>query len=86
MSVNQDLRVPFESPRAVADIVRERRLELGLSRAELARYVAPSCQPSDIDMLESNPLLMPSWIRLRQLADALEVPVQELLPSSSGAK
>ncbi len=64
----------------VADILRARRLELGLSRAELARYVAPSCQPSDIDVLESHQMLMPSWIRLRQLADALEVPVADLLP------
>lgn len=69
-----------EQTQSVADIVRERRLELGLSRAELARYVAPNCQPSDIDLLESHKQLMPSWIRLRQLADALEVPVSDLLP------
>ena len=70
-----------ESTRTIADILRERRLELGLSRAELARYVAPNCQPSDIDALESHRMLMPSWIRLMQLADALEVPVAVLLPS-----
>ncbi len=69
-----------EQPQSIADIVRERRLELGLSRAELARYVAPNCQPSDIDVLESNKQLMPSWIRLQQLAQALEVPVEDLLP------
>ena len=66
----------------IADILRERRLELGLSSAELARYVAPSCLPSDIDVLESHRMLMPSWIRLKQLADALEVSVADLLPSA----
>jgi len=66
---------------AIADILRARRVELGLSRAELARAVSPSCQPSDIDILESHRMLMPSWIRLQQLADALEVPVADLLPS-----
>jgi transcriptional regulator with XRE-family HTH domain len=65
----------------IADLLRARRLELGLSRAELARYVAPSCQPSDIDLLESHRTLMPSWIRLQQLAEALEVPVEDLLPT-----
>ncbi len=76
---------PLESEAAptIADILRERRLELGLSRAELARSVAPSCQPSDIDVLESHRMLMPSWIRLKQLADALDIPVSDLLPCES---
>lgn len=69
-----------ETETSIADILRARRLELGLSRAELARYVAPSWQPSDIDLLESHRQLMPSWIRLRQLAEALEVSVEDLLP------
>jgi transcriptional regulator with XRE-family HTH domain len=64
----------------VAEILRAKRLELGLSRAELARYVGPSCQPSDIDLLESHSMLMPSWIRLQLLAEALEIPVEDLLP------
>jgi len=66
---------------AISDILRARRVEAGLTRAELARAVSPSCQPSDIDILESHRMLMPSWIRLQQLADALEVPVTDLLPS-----
>jgi transcriptional regulator with XRE-family HTH domain len=69
----------------IADLLRARRLELGLSRAELARYVAASCQPSDIDVLESHRMLMPSWIRLQQLAEALEIPVTDLLPTEERA-
>lgn len=84
MPTPQQPRSEREQAQSIADIVRERRLELGLSRAELARYVAPNCQPRDIDLLESNRTLMPSWIRLRQLAEALEVEVDELLPSSDG--
>lgn len=74
-----------ETETSIADILRARRLELGLSRAELARYVAPSWQPSDIDLLESHRQLMPSWIRLRQLAEALEVSVEDLLPPQEQA-
>lgn len=82
------MRIPPTDPgervteRSMADILRERRLELGFSRAELARYVSPSCRPSDIDTLESQRMLMPSWIRLQQLAAALEVSVADLLPWS----
>jgi transcriptional regulator with XRE-family HTH domain len=85
MFVPESSPVENKRPQTIADILRERRLELGLSRAELARYVAPNCQPSDIDVLESHRMLMPSWIRLRQLAEALEVPVDELLPSDGHA-
>lgn len=80
MCIPESSPTESEETQTVADILRERRLELGLSRAELARYVAPSWQPSDIDLLESHKQLMPSWIRLRQLAEALEVPVEDLLP------
>jgi transcriptional regulator with XRE-family HTH domain len=68
-----------EQEAAIADRIRAYRLALGLSKAELARYVSPTCDPEDIDLLESHRMLMPSWIRLRQLADALEVSVDELL-------
>ena len=81
MCIPEPSAAKIEPAVTVADILRKRRLELGLSRAELARYVAPNCQPSDIDVLESHRMLMPSWIRLKQLADALEVPVGDLLPS-----
>lgn len=70
-------------PAALADNLRARRLELGLSQAELARYVSPSCRPADIDSLESRRTIMPSWIRLKQLADALEMPASDLLPTNN---
>ena len=80
MCIPSSVSAEPEAAQTIADILRRRRLELGLSRAELARSVAPSWQPSDIDLLESRRMLMPSWIRLKQLADALEIPVSDLLP------
>lgn len=83
MSISPTALTAAQQPPALADILRARRLELGLSQAELARYVSPSCRPSDIDFLESNRKFMPSWIRLIQLANALEVSVDELRPARS---
>ncbi len=80
MQTIPNIPAELDTARTTAGILRERRLALGLSHAELARYVSPSCRPGDIDVLESHPMLMPSWIRLQQLANALEVSVDDLLP------
>jgi len=51
---------------------------LGLSQTELAERIGPSWTPKDVKMLESARVVWPSWIRLLELAEALELPIAVL--------
>jgi transcriptional regulator with XRE-family HTH domain len=65
----------------VGPLIRQRREALGLTRAELAERIGLATTADDIAILESDHIVMPSWLRLKQLADALEVSIADLLPA-----
>jgi transcriptional regulator with XRE-family HTH domain len=73
---------PGESPIArvsVGAVVRRRRRALGLSQEDLASALGAPTTVADIKLIESERILMPSWIRLMRLSSVLELPVDALI-------
>lgn len=74
----------------LGDVIRNRRMELGWTQEELADHVADLGDPirqSDISRLERNETALPRRARLECIAEALDLPLGELLERSgwSGA-
>jgi transcriptional regulator with XRE-family HTH domain len=72
--------------RSLGTAILQRRMELGLTQTALAERVA-TCgdwgfRQSDISRLERGIVTLPHYTRMRSLAEALEVPVGELLAKS----
>ena len=67
------------TPGSIGTIIFQRRLQLRLSQAQLAMRLGAPTSRVDIARLESAQIIMPSWIRLQQLAEALELSVSDLL-------
>jgi transcriptional regulator with XRE-family HTH domain len=65
--------------RALGTYVRERRLHLELSQAQLARRVGKPYSQADVSRLERGDVDLPRLGTLIKLAAALEVPVGNLL-------
>jgi transcriptional regulator with XRE-family HTH domain len=68
--------------RTFGRVVRERRIELGLTQEELAERVGESIRQSDISRMEHDHVLLPRRDRLEALAAALEVSPGHLLMHS----
>ena len=62
--------VPYS---AIGPRLRQRREELGLSYAELAERLDGAMTVQQLEWLESERIIFPSWIRLLRLAKALGV-------------
>jgi transcriptional regulator with XRE-family HTH domain len=67
----------------LGELVRRRREELGMSQCELEAQLGGATCPGIVAQLERSRVIMPSWIRLLQLAAVLDLPVVELLPAAS---
>ena len=76
---------PLPPSGSVGTMIRRRRLELGLSQADLADLLGTYTTVSDIEALESSRIVMPSWIRLMHLAAALDLPVEAFLGAAEAA-
>lgn len=66
----------------VGHSIRQRRLELGLTRAELVERLDDQMTVADIERLEGERVWFPSWPRLLRLAEALETSPTALLGES----
>jgi transcriptional regulator with XRE-family HTH domain len=65
------------------EAIRQRRLTLGITQAELARRMGRGTTGRHIHRLESSGKYMPSWIRLQRMALALKLPKNALLKRNS---
>ena len=63
-------------------LIRRRRLELGLSQEQLADLVGEHMRQAEISRLENDHVSLPRRERLERLAEALDVPLGELLARS----
>lgn len=71
--------------RSLGQVVRQRRLELGLSQEAFAELLGPGVRQSEISRLERGQVTMPRPQRLHRMAQVLEMPVGELLLLTSWA-
>lgn len=66
----------------LGDVIRKRRLDLGLTQEELAERVGDSVRQPEISRLERNRITLPRRARLELIANALDLPLGLLLASS----
>jgi transcriptional regulator with XRE-family HTH domain len=74
---------PQAHPQSLASILVRCRQQMGLSQSELAERIGPSWTARDIQLLEAERIVWPSWSRLLELAQALDIPL-EVLTSAAG--
>ncbi len=60
-------------------LIRERRMELGLTQEQLAERVGEGVRQSEISRLEHDGIALPRRSRLEQIAAALEVSIGDLM-------
>ena len=72
----------------LGETIRARRDELGLTQEQLAERLGYGVRQSEISRLEHNRIHLPRRERLEQIAEALGLPLGELLAASgwSGAE
>lgn len=69
-------------PATLGQLIRERRMELGLTQEELAERVGVGVRQSEISRLERNRVTLPRRQRMEEIAQALDIPVGLLLARS----
>ena len=71
----------------LGQLIRERRMDLGLSQEELAERIGDTVRQAEVSRLERNKIALPRRHRLEQIAAALDLSLGELLVASgwSGA-
>ena len=67
----------------LARTIRQRRIALGMTQAELAQRMGKETTWRSIQRLEAGRICMPGWARLQRLALALKLPIGDLLQRSS---
>lgn len=73
------------TPTTLGAVIRERRIELGLTQEELAERIGPTFRQSEVSRLERGRVALPRRRRLEAIAAALDLPVGELLAASGWA-
>ncbi|MDQ3541528.1 MAG: helix-turn-helix domain-containing protein, partial [Chloroflexota bacterium] len=61
--------------RSLGQVIRSRRVELGLTQQQLAERIGDSVEQSEVSRLERDQVALPRRPRMEQLARALEIPV-----------
>jgi transcriptional regulator with XRE-family HTH domain len=69
----------------LGEAIRLRRAELGLTQEELAERIGEEVRQSDISRLERGKIGLPRAERLARIAEALDLPMGELLARSGWA-
>ena len=69
----------------LADLIRQRRIEMGLTQEQLADRIGLGTRQADISRLERGRVGLPRRERLERIAAALELPLGELLVRSGWA-
>jgi transcriptional regulator with XRE-family HTH domain len=70
---------------SLGQLIRRRRMELGLTQEELAERIGDTVRQAEISRLERDRIALPRRHRLEQIAAALELSVGELLVASGWA-
>ncbi len=68
--------------RSLGQVIRSRRVELGLTQQQLAERIGDGVEQSEVSRLERDQVALPRRPRMEQLARALEIPVGVLLARS----
>ena len=68
------------------EFIRQRRLELGLSQDELAGRIGLNVRQADVSRMENDRITLPRRQRLEALAQALEIPIGDLLIHSDWSR
>ena len=71
--------------RTLADLIRQRRIELHLTQEQLADRIGLGTRQADVSRLERGRVGLPRRERLERVAAALELPLGELLVRSGWA-
>ena len=66
----------------LGQVIRRRRMELGLTQEELAERVGDGVRQAEISRLERDRVTLPRRARLEQIAQALQLPLGVLLARS----
>lgn len=85
MDRHSTLREPRADHQALASLLRQRRLALGLSQQELAQRLGSWWRTVDVVALECARILIPHWTTLHALAEALNLPIDVLLQAACPA-
>jgi transcriptional regulator with XRE-family HTH domain len=77
----------MDEARTLGQVIRSRRLALGLTQEELADRIGDGVRQAEVSRLECDRVALPRRRRLERIAAALDVPVGELLAAAgwSGA-
>lgn len=69
----------------LGEVIRARRVEMGLTQEELAERIGAGCRQAEISRLERGKVGLPRRARLERIAAALGLPMGELLSRSGWA-
>src|SRR5688572_25380151 len=69
----------------LGQVIRTRRLELGLTQEELAERIGEGIRQAEVSRLEHDRVVLPRRARLERIASALDIPPGELLARSGWA-
>ena len=65
--------------RSLGGAIRSRRIEMGLTREDMAERVEGNMRQAEISRIEANRVALPCRERLECIARALGLPIEELL-------
>jgi transcriptional regulator with XRE-family HTH domain len=66
----------------LGEVIRQRRMELGMTQEDLAELIGDSMRQPEISRLERDEVGLPRRYRLEAIANALDLPIGELLVRS----
>jgi transcriptional regulator with XRE-family HTH domain len=75
----------MDTAQTLGQVIRSRRIALGLTQEELAERIGDGVRQAEVSRLERGRVTLPRRQRLAHIADALNMPVGELLASSGWA-
>lgn len=77
----------MDAARTLGQVIRSRRLALGLTQEELAERIGDGVRQAEVSRLERGGVALPRRRRMERIAAALKVPLGELLAATdwSGA-
>lgn len=76
---------PMTSSPTLGQVIRQRRLELGLTQEMLAERIGSGVRQAEVSRLEHDRVALPRKARLEQIARALDISIGALLARSGWA-
>jgi transcriptional regulator with XRE-family HTH domain len=75
----------MDAARTLGQVIRSRRLALGMTQEELAERIGDGVRQAEVSRLECDRVSLPRRRRLMRIAEALQIPLGELLASAGWA-